>query len=41
MEIRDEFDDEIGEEGELEAGLIEPEVIGRAADDDDGDGDDE
>ena len=41
VEIRDEFDDEIGEEGELEAGLIEPEVIGRAADDDDGDGDDE
>ena len=41
VEIREEFDDETGEEGELEAGLIEPEVIGRAADDDDDDGDDE
>jgi len=42
VEIREELEEEIGEEGELEPGLIEPEVIGRAADDDDdGDGDDE
>ena len=41
VEIREDLEEEFGEEGELEAGLIEPEVIGRAADDDDDDGDDE
>jgi len=40
VEIREELEDELDELGELEAGMIEPEVIGRAADDDD-DGDDD
>ena len=35
VEIREEEEEEILEEGELEAGLIEPEVIGRSADDED------
>ncbi len=40
VEIREELEEELGEEGEFETGMIEPEVIGRAADDD-GDGDDD
>ena len=32
VEIRAEEEEEILEEGELEAGLIEPEVIGRSSD---------
>ena len=41
VEIRDEEEEELIVDGELEAGPIEPEVIGRAADDDEDDSDDE
>jgi large subunit ribosomal protein L25 len=41
VEIRDEEEEELLVDGELEGGPIEPEVIGRAADDDEDDSDDE
>ncbi len=40
VEVRDEDEPEVGEDGELEMGAAEPEVIGRGGDDEDG-GDDE
>jgi len=39
VEIREEEDEEVLEDGEFESGPIEPEVIGRAADEDDSDED--